>query len=38
MRETDIRLFGTYPQPKDVLTSDYRQRVRAVARWGEDAG
>ena len=38
MRHSDITLFGTSPQSKDVSASEYRERVSAVARWSEDAG
>ena len=38
MGQTDIRLFGTSPQSKDVAASDYRERVTEVARWSENAG
>src|SRR5919108_3581509 len=38
MRHSDITLFGTSPQSKDVPAAEYRERVSAVARWSEDAG
>jgi alkanesulfonate monooxygenase len=38
MRHSDITLFGTSPQSKDVPASEYRKRVASVARWSEDAG
>jgi alkanesulfonate monooxygenase len=38
MRHSDITLFGTSPQSKDVPAVEYRERVAAVARWSEDAG
>jgi alkanesulfonate monooxygenase len=38
MGQTNIRLFGTSPQSKDVAASDYRERVTEVARWSENAG
>jgi len=38
MDRTNITLFGTSPQSKDVNASEYRDRVAAVARWSEEAG
>jgi alkanesulfonate monooxygenase len=38
MRDSNITLFGTSPQSKDVPAAEYRERVAAVARWSEDAG
>jgi alkanesulfonate monooxygenase len=38
MTDSDITLFATSPQSKGVDSSEYRDRVAAVARWSEDAG
>ena len=38
MRHSEIRLYGTSPQSKDVPAAEYRERVAAVSRWSEDAG
>ncbi len=37
-RKTDIRIFSTCPQSKDVAAEEYLSRVIEVAKWSEDAG
>jgi hypothetical protein len=38
MDESDLRIYATCPQSKDVPAAEYADRVEAVARWSEDAG
>ncbi len=38
MAKSDIQIFVTSPQSKDVESSEYRQRIIDVARWSEDFG
>lgn len=38
MPKSDIQIFSTSPQSKDVGSDEYRQRIIDVARWSEDFG
>lgn len=38
MKESNLRVYATCPQSKDVEAADYLARVADVARWSEEAG